>query len=103
VVRPGGTVFAAAISRWAPLLGPGSFSGFCHRPGQLRAELRGAGRDVADLVGIEGPAFLLGDMAEWLEDPAARAVVLEVARAVGPAPGTSRRPATGVALEAPVT
>ena len=68
VVRPGGPVFAAAISRWAPRfdgflvsrlsetypdlaelaaevertgqlapVGPGSFSGFCHRPRQLRA------------------------------------------------------------------
>ena len=78
VVRPGGPVFVAAISRWAPRidgvllsrlyqtyphmpelvgqvertgqlppLGPGSFSGFCHRPAQLRAELRAAGLAVA--------------------------------------------------------
>jgi len=113
VVRPGGPVFAAAISRWAPRLdgilrarlyevypdmpalvagvertgqlppfGPDSFSGFCHRPRQLRAELREAGLVAADLVSVEGPAFLLADVAERLEDPAARAVVLEVARAV---------------------
>jgi SAM-dependent methyltransferase len=113
VVRPGGPVFAAAISRWAPRLdgvllsrlyevypdmpslaagvertgqlpplGPGSFSGFCHRPRQLAAELRDAGFLVADLVSVEGPAFLLADLAERLEDPAARAVVLDTARAV---------------------
>jgi SAM-dependent methyltransferase len=113
VVRPGGPVFAAAISRWAPridgmlserlyekypqmheLVGevertgrlpplfPGSFSGFCHRPGQLRAELRGAGLDVAELVSVEGPAFLLADLAERLDEEAARAVVLDTARAV---------------------
>jgi SAM-dependent methyltransferase len=113
VVRPGGPVFAAAISRWAPRidgelgerlyetyprireqvvqvertgqlppLGPGSFSGFCHRPRQLRAELREAGLTVADLVSIEGPAFLLADLAERLADPAARTVVLDTARAV---------------------
>ena len=113
VVRPGGPVFAAAISRWAPRLDgvllsrlydvypdmpelvvdvertgqlpplcPGSFSGFCHRPRQLRAELREAGLAVADLVSVEGPAFLLADLAERLADPAARAVVLEAARAV---------------------
>ena len=77
VVRPGGPVFVAAISRWAPRLAgelverlyeplpavraetprvertgwlpplfPGSFTGYCHRPGQLRAELRGAGLEV---------------------------------------------------------
>jgi SAM-dependent methyltransferase len=113
VVRPGGPVFAAAISRWAPRvdgillqrldwtyaqmhemvggvertgvlppLGPGSFSGFCHRPRQLAAELRDAGLTVADLVGIEGPAFLLADLAERMEDPEARSVVLETCRAV---------------------
>jgi SAM-dependent methyltransferase len=113
VVRPGGPVFAAAISRWAPRiegelgerlyekyprireqiaevertgqlppLGPGSFSGFCHRPRQLRAEVREAGLLVQDLVGVEGPAFLLTDLAERLADPAARAVVLDTARAV---------------------
>ena len=113
VVRPGGPVFAAAISRWAPRidgelserlyekyprireqvaevertgqlppLGPGSFSGFCHRPRQLRAEVREAGLLVQDLVGVEGPAFLLADLAERLADPAARAVVLDTARAV---------------------
>lgn len=113
VIRPGGPVFAAAISRWAPRLegmlaqrlyetyphmpavvgevertgqlpplGPGSFSGFCHRPAQLRAELRRAGLAVADLVSVEGPAFLVADLAERLDDPAARAVVLDTARAV---------------------
>ena len=113
VVRPGGPVFAAAISRWAPRidgelgerlyekypgireqvtevertgqlapLGPGSFSGFCHRPRQLRAEVREAGLLVQDLVNVEGPAFLLADLAERLADPAARAVVLDTARAV---------------------
>ena len=113
VVRPGGPVFAAAISRWAPRidgelgerlyekypgireqvtevertgqlapLGPGSFSGFCHRPRQLRDEVREAGLLVHDLVNVEGPAFLLADLAERLADPAARAVVLDTARAV---------------------
>ncbi len=113
VVRPGGPVFAAAISRWAarldgelahrlyeqipdlreltpevertgvlPPVWAGSFSGFCHRPAQLRGELRAAGLAVADLVSVEGPAFLLGDLAERLDDPVDRAVVLDAARAV---------------------
>ena len=87
VVRPGGPVFVAAISRWAPRLAgelrlrlyeelPAireesprvertgfippllyqSFTGYCHRPGQLRAELRSAGLEVVDLVGVEGLA-----------------------------------------------
>jgi SAM-dependent methyltransferase len=109
VVRPGGPVYAAVISRWAsrldgelrsrlyerfpgirkvsgevertgvlPTLHPGSFSGFCHRPSQLRA----AGLTVAGLVSVEGPAFLLGDLAERLADPVAREVVLDTARAL---------------------
>jgi SAM-dependent methyltransferase len=97
VVRPGGPVFAAAVSRWAPRISgemrerlyevyphireltggiertgmlpplhPGSFCGFCHRPQQLRGELRAAGLTVADLVSVQGPASLLGDLAERL-------------------------------------
>ena len=65
-----------------PTLHPGSFSGFCHRPAQLRAEVRDAGLAVVDLVSVEGPASLLGDLAERMDDPAARAVVLDAARAV---------------------
>ena len=65
-----------------PPLGPGLFSGFCHRPRQLRAELREAGLTVADLVSVEGPAFLLADLPERLADPATRAVVLDTARAL---------------------
>ncbi len=117
VVRPGGPVFAAAISRWAPRLDgelrarlyeqfphfreltpgvertgvlpplqPGSFCGFCHRPQQLRGELLDAGLAVAALVSVEGPAFLLDDLAERLENPVARAVVLDTARAVEEVP-----------------
>jgi SAM-dependent methyltransferase len=112
VVRPGGIVFGAAISRWAArldgflrlrmyerspqffeLIGPlertgvipplerGGFSGFAHRPGQLRAEFRSAGLAVADLVCVEGGAFLLDDLDERMAEPEARQVVLDCARA----------------------
>jgi SAM-dependent methyltransferase len=112
VVRPGGPVFVAAISRWAPRLDgelrarlyeslpaireltprvertgwmpplfPGSFSAYCHRPQQLRAELRGAGFRVQDLVAVEGMGFVLEDLDERLVDPLARSVVLDTARA----------------------
>ncbi len=113
VVRPGGPVFVAAISRWAtrmdgilrqrlyetipgaesglattertgrlPPLHPGSFCGYTHRPGQLRAELTASGAQVIDLVCVEGPAYLLDDLAERLADDEARRVVLETARAL---------------------
>ena len=112
VVRPGGPVFAAAISRWAPRLdgelrsrlyepypamrqmvcelertgwmGPlheGSFTAFCHRPDQLRGEVRAAGLDVADLVCVEGAPYFLGDLDERQSDPQHWQVVLDAARA----------------------
>jgi hypothetical protein len=133
VVRPGGPVFVAAISRWAPRLAgelrlrlyeelPAireesprvertgfipplfyqSFTGYCHRPGQLRAELRGAGLEVVDLVAVEGLAFALSDLDERMADPVGRAVVLDAARAIERVPellglgphllATARRP-----------
>jgi SAM-dependent methyltransferase len=113
IVRPGGPVFAAVISRWAAridgmlrerihhaypealamigeidrtgLLPPfreGGFPAFCHRPGDLRDELTEAGLTVADLVSVEGPAFIVGDLDERMADPAERDVVLGVARAI---------------------
>jgi SAM-dependent methyltransferase len=113
VVRPGGPVFAAVISRWAPRLDgelahrlyvdnprmhelcaeveqtgllpplrPGSFAGYCHRPLELRAEVQDAGLTVADLVCVEGPAALLPDIEDRMNDPADRAVVLAAAGAL---------------------
>jgi SAM-dependent methyltransferase len=113
IVRPGGAVFAAAISRWAvridgmlreriylqypaalelvdevdrtgvlPPVGDGAFTGFCHRPGELRDEVTEAGLEVVDLVSVEGPAFILGDLDARMADPADRAITLEVARAI---------------------
>jgi SAM-dependent methyltransferase len=112
VVRPGGPVFAAAISRWAPRLDgilrlrlydqnpdvgdqvaslertgvmppllPGGFTGFTHRPGQLRAEFLSAGLDVADLVCVEGAACMLSDLDDRAPDERAWQVVLDAARA----------------------
>lgn len=113
VVRPGGPIFVAAISRWAPRLHgvlveqlneqypamhdlvkdvertgrlpplfPGSFSGYCHRPGQLRREIRAAGLDVVDLVSVEGAAFALADLADRLDHPTRRQVVMDSAEAI---------------------
>ncbi len=112
IVRPGGPVFAAAISRWAtrldvmlrlkvyeqlpeaadligplertgmmPALVPGGFNGFAHRPGQLRGEFRSAGLEVADLVCVEGAAFLLNDLDDRAADDRAWQVILDTARA----------------------
>jgi len=137
VVRPGGPVFAVAISRWAPRLHgavaeklyehyrsidgqvatversgrleplePRAFSGYCHRPAELRSEIRAAGLEVMDLEGVEGIAFALQDLEERLADPRGREVVLEAARALSRVPellglsphllATARRPRIGV-------
>lgn len=113
IVRRGGPVFAAAISRWAtrmdavlrlrvyerlpgaeaemeaiertgrlPPFYPGSFCGYLHRPGQLRAEVAAGGLQVIDLVCVEGAAYLLDDLGERLCDDGARRVVMETARAL---------------------
>lgn len=112
IVRPGGPVFVAAISRWAPRLDgelrgklyekyphstamlpelermgslaplhSAAFTAYCHRPGQLRSEVRAAGLRVADLVSVEGPASLLGDLAERLAVPRDRQAVFDTLRA----------------------
>jgi SAM-dependent methyltransferase len=111
VVRPGGPVFVAAVSRWVtrildlryrlyldhpqlaeltshvertgwlPPLTPTSWTGYSHRPHQLRAELRDAGLAVADLVSVDGPAFLLADLDARWDDPVERAAILDAARA----------------------
>jgi SAM-dependent methyltransferase len=113
IARPGGRVFAAAITRWAvridgmlreriylkypasvdlideidrsgmfPPFQEGGFTAFCHRPGELREEIAEAGLEVTDLVSVEGPAFILGDLDARMAEPADRSAVLEVARAI---------------------
>jgi SAM-dependent methyltransferase len=112
VVRPGGPVFGAAISRWAtrldgmlrlrlyeqapavldlvgpleqtgvmPPLMPGGFNGFAHRPRQLKSEFVSADLVVADLVCIEGAAYLLDDLDDRVADELDWRVILDSARA----------------------
>jgi hypothetical protein len=61
---------------------PGWFTGYCHRPEQLREEAEEAGLVVEDLDGLEGLAFALGDLGDRLGDPTGRQVVLDCARAI---------------------
>lgn len=112
IVRPGGPVFVAAISRWAPRLDgelrqrlyqdfpvareisratersgwlsplrDGGFAAYCHRPGQLRTEVRDAGFEVTDLVSVEGAGFFLSDLPERRANRLDWEVVLDAARA----------------------
>jgi SAM-dependent methyltransferase len=112
IMRPGGPVFGAVISRWAARLdgmlrarlyakypaagqvtdeverrgvlqpfAPGSFCGVTHRPRQLRSEFAAAGLAVADLVCVEGAAYLLDDLDARMADERDWQVVLDAARA----------------------
>jgi SAM-dependent methyltransferase len=117
VVRPGGMIHGAAITRWAPrlqgmlverlhlehppivelideversgLLPPvheGSFTGYAHTPEQLRAEVEAAGLEVLSLVAVEGIACALADVDDRLDDPADRALLFDVLRALESVP-----------------
>jgi hypothetical protein len=112
IVRPGGVVQAAAISRWAPRLHgvlverihltypaitamvaevertgrmppvhDSSFTGYAHTPDELGDEIRRAGLVLESLITVEGIAFALSDLDERMDDPADRALLLDVLRA----------------------
>jgi len=55
---------------------------FFHRPEELIAEVTEAGLDQLDLLGVEGPGWLLPDLDRRWEDPAERERLLEAARAI---------------------
>jgi SAM-dependent methyltransferase len=114
VLKPGGRLFAAAISRWASaldglardLLQDPRFAliveqdlrdgqhrnpterldcfttAYFHRPEELAAEVRAAGLAVDGIYGLEGPGWILPDVAERMGDAHRRASLLRVARMV---------------------
>lgn len=112
VLRVGGLLAVAAVSRWGPILGglvegllghpehlgvveeaaktgrfdpkpPSGFTrAYLHRPEELREEVSSAGFGVLELVGLEGIGFALGDFAQRWADPARRAEMMRAARLV---------------------
>lgn len=104
---PEAEALVAQVERtgYIPPLFPGDFSGYSHRPAQLRSEVSRAGLEVMDLVGLEGPAAFLNDLDERMSDEHARHVVLEAARSLERVPEllgagphmlvTARRPKGG--------
>ena len=113
IVRPGGIVFAAVISRWAPRIDgvltdrlyarlpqlldllpglestgdlppahPGGFAAYTHRPDDLTAEVRDAGLEVVDLVGVEGLPLSVDETTARSADPTDWQVLLDSARAI---------------------
>jgi ubiquinone/menaquinone biosynthesis C-methylase UbiE len=113
VLRPGGVLFAAAISRWASLwdlllrldllhdpavagvVGEAVASGehrgwdhdlfttaYFHRPDDLAAEVSEAGFGGTELFNVEGPGFVLADLADRWADPPRREALMQAARLV---------------------
>jgi SAM-dependent methyltransferase len=112
VLKPGGRLFAAAISRCASALDglardllqdprfariveqdlrdgqhrnpterPDYFTtAYFHRPEELAADVRTAGLALDGVYGLEGPGWILPDIAERMADPARRATLLRVAQ-----------------------
>ncbi|GAA4184378.1 class I SAM-dependent methyltransferase [Streptosporangium oxazolinicum] len=108
VVRPGGLVAAATISRYAAvhdMIYQGSylleeyrevacsaaldgvishvrsgFTGYCHDPDDVPAEFADAGLPDIARYGLQGPFWLYGDIDDWLDDPERRALMLDAQR-----------------------
>ena len=59
---------------------PGSFSGYCHRPDELKIEAEDAGFEVLDLVSVEGIGASMADLDDRWEDQMDREVLLSAAR-----------------------
>jgi SAM-dependent methyltransferase len=55
---------------------------YFHRPDELRSEIEDAALDVVEVLGVEGLAGALPDLADRWDDEAARDVILWSARAV---------------------
>ena len=114
VLRPGGIVFAAAISRFASLLdglarnliddpafyeilktdlatgqhrNPGQHpdyftTAFFHRPDEIREEIAEAHFSLESVLVVEGPAWLLSNLADRMRDPAQRTQLMTLLRRV---------------------
>ena len=124
VLKPGGWLFAAAISRWASALDglardtlrdprfaaiveqdlqDGQHrnptdrldyftTAYFHRPDELADEVSASGLALSGVYGLEGPGWILPDIAERMANPDQRAALLQVARSVeteGAVVGTS--------------
>jgi len=59
-----------------------SFSGYCHRPEDLRREAEDAGLEVVDLVSVEGLGFFMPDVDKRWADVGLRNDLMEAARRI---------------------
>jgi SAM-dependent methyltransferase len=73
-------VDTAIETGWLNPLLPNGFSGYLHRPAELRAEAADAGLRERMLLSVEGPGAYLVDIDERWPMPSSRELVLDVAR-----------------------
>ncbi|SRR6266566_6679744 len=87
VLKPGGLLVAAAVGRFASLL-DGIVdcryftTAFFHLPRELEDEVREAGFERVEILGLEGPGWMLADLEARWADPARRRHILDAARAI---------------------
>ncbi len=95
VLKPGGLLVAAAVGRFASLL-DGIVDNFLadpdyaaivatacfHLPRELEDEVREAGFERVEILGLEGPGWMLADLEARWADPARRRQILDAARAI---------------------
>jgi hypothetical protein len=62
---------------------------FFHHPDELKAELEEAGFMCEELIGIQGPGWIVPDFDESLKAEERRAIVLSIARLVEKEPALS--------------
>jgi hypothetical protein len=53
---------------------------FFHHPEELAAEVRATGLTLKGVFGLEGPGWILPDVAERMADPERRSTLLRIAR-----------------------
>jgi SAM-dependent methyltransferase len=53
---------------------------YFHRPDEVTAEFADAGLEPTGQYGLEGAAWLMGGVTEWLDDPDRRALLLDAVR-----------------------
>lgn len=63
-----------------PTHGPLFTTAYLHRPDEVAAEFADAGLEPAGQYGVEGAAWLMADVVEWLDDPERRELVLDTVR-----------------------
>ena len=78
VLKPGGMLFAAGISRFASALDGASARAFFRRPEELLEEVLDAGFVAAKVLAVESVGWAVPDLDQRLDDDEAREVLMAI-------------------------